>query len=1646
MRTKKLVILIIAILALVFVLTSCATSESAYVKISFYVDGTPYESYWVKKGGSLDEEPEVPDKEGMTGVWSVTDYSELNADLRVDAIYTSAQCSITFMVDNRVFSTISVKKNSTPSIIPAVPEKEGFEGTWNYNNFTNISQDITVTALYTPIRCTISFMNGNDLFATRITEYGGNLQNVPVLPSSGRDLSARWTNEDGSTPIFTNIKSDFTVYAYYYITVTLINSYSTDSVLTFDVDDEVASIAVGQRTGYDFYGWYFDEHFTQKAEFPIVFEENRTLYARWLKTSNAAHFTFADGMVTGYTGSDTDVVIPYKYTDSEDNVVFVTGIGNNAFSSPAIETISIPGTVTYIGTRAFSGCSSLTNLIFPDQNNIETIGAYAFENCVSLTEFAGGFNLKTIGDYAFTNCNSLEEVVLGGATTIGEYAFSGITTIDALAIPATVTTIGACAFQNMTNAVFSFPDGNNVVYVGDRAFANCLLLTGFTAPRLQTMGRYVFINCRALQSVTMISNGQLYKLFGTTTFENSYEINDGEQSYFLPKSLVSVLVVANPGGEGIVSGVMAENALLDAYYVKSVTLSGNFTTIESYAFKLTDVSQITSPVFTVSMMSVSKIASYAFSGRKDMVNIVLPASVAEIGEYAFYGLDKLSNVAIAQTNGLTKIGKGAFEGTKWLKEYTGVAKLGKIAIGFGTDYISTGGRTALIPEDFTGVTIIAPNAFEGNTSLVEIILPSTITTIGRHAFRNCINLRKIDIPVQCESLGADMLSGCYNLNEMRIGLSNDLHPLFGTSSYANSYSVTRDEDEYYFPSAFIKLTLLADDTTVIRKGRFNGLGSITTLILGDGITKIYDEAFADCAMLNSVTVPSSLTEIGALEDPEDNRMGVFRNCPHLATLNIPVVSSLEFIGAYAFKDTVLQSVQIPATVTEIGDYAFANTRLTSLIFMAGARPLTIGKAAFYGITTLGGSGLNLIFPSNLVKIDDEAFYGNTLLTRVTLNGSLTDLGKYVFANCDLREFTLPAGVSLYDEEDYCLVYGLLQNNRNLTSLTLYNGITVEDLFISDYPANLASVYIRGGRIIDNQFRNLTSLQLVEMSNVTAIGNYAFYGCTNANLVSITIPAEVTEIGDYAFAGCTGLTNLLIFSGSELESVGINVFAGDIKLRRVIFPETVQNTSWEGIFDGCVSLIETNIPMSVVTIGDNTFNGCSNLEAIDIPDHIEYVGENAFNNCSKAVFENCNFDLLTYLGENAFANCLNLVSFKAENIETIGENAFSGCVNLIEITIIDLAPAHYVPNPERLTTVNVSSSAETIPSLAFMPCTSLVMLFFATDDSGALDAMLTTLSADRDNGNIGSNVGVFISSEMYLALTDRLSSYSASIYSYPTIFSPSDYVLDEETMTAEIISSGGARGVLYIPGEITKGGSAYTVTAIRAGAFRNNTEITSVIIPFTVTSIGNEAFSGCINLAGVTFEAGSNLESIGDYAFEHCESLASFVIPDSVRTIGTGAFYGCESLSDITISDHSKLESVMEFAFGNSAWLENHPGLAVLCDIAIAFGSVYARNGNVTEINAFTLAGVTKIAPFAFFGVLTLTEVAIPDTVKEIGESAFEGCPSLEKIYILSENAEEVGILLTQLDGQTDCTVYVAESVFEALSELIETLSFDVAVS
>ncbi len=221
----------------------------------------------------------------------------------------------------------------------------------------------------------------------------------------------------------------------------------------------------------------------------------------------------------------------------------------------------------------------------------------------------------------------------------------------------------------------------------------------------------------------------------------------------------------------------------------------------------------------------------------------------------------------------------------------------------------------------------------------------------------------------------------------------------------------------------------------------------------------------------------------------------------------------------------------------------------------------------------------------------------------------------------------------------------------------------------------------------------------------------------------------------------------------------------------------------------------------------------------------------------------------------------------------------------------------------------------------------------------------------------------------------------------------------ETGEVEVGPNLDARGAITIPATITDdSGNSYTVISIGDGAFENSS-ITSVTIPDSVTSIGDGAFLKCRSLTSVTIPG--SVTSIGDYAFDYCLSLTSVNIPDGVTSIGNRAFSRCSGLTSVTIP--GSVTTIGEYAFSYCTGLTS---------VAIP-GSVTSIGNYAfwacTDLTSVAIPGsVTSIGNYAFSECRSLTSVDIPDSVTSIGIGAFSMCSDLTSVTFAGANPPSFG--------------------------------------
>ncbi len=291
--------------------------------------------------------------------------------------------------------------------------------------------------------------------------------------------------------------------------------------------------------------------------------------------------------------------------------------------------------------------------------------------------------------------------------------------------------------------------------------------------------------------------------------------------------------------------------------------------------------------------TVTKIEDRAFENCENITSITLPNSITVIGRNAFAGCGSLTSISIP--DGVTVIEEETFKGCSNI-------------------------TSIVIPNS---VTTIRQTAFEGCSLLTSINIPNSVTHIGWNAFENCINLTSINLPDGIPYISDATFNGCTSLASITI-------PNSVTSIGNNAFNGCSKLTDVTIPEA---VTRLGNNV-------FRGCSSLTNIVIPSGVNKLYFSAFSGCSSLINLTVQGSETVIDGdtvFEGcPIETATIPARVCSYInnAALKTVVVTSGDRIYDAALKDCAnLESITLPATVSYIGDESFMDCRkLTNITF------------------------------------------------------------------------------------------------------------------------------------------------------------------------------------------------------------------------------------------------------------------------------------------------------------------------------------------------------------------------------------------------------------------------------------------------------------------------------------------------------------------------------------------------------------------------------------------------------------------------------------------------------------------------------------------------------------------------------------------
>lgn len=891
-------------------------------------------------------------------------------------------------------------------------------------------------------------------------------------------------------------------------------------------------------------------------------------------------------ILRGYDGAGGDVVVP-----AEIDGFTVDVIGINVFKGDTITSLTLPETVLELRSNAVASCEKLTSVTLPQ--SLVVINRMNFFSCNALSEVTIPASVRYIGDTSFRFCDALRKITFEGVCPAIDMDCFSILPDDAVAyVPDDQLEAYTAAFENAGSTVSVQPSGKNAVLVENNGYV-----------------------------------------------EDEFDFDAS---------------------------------------------TGTITSYNGYATYLAIPE-------TIGGAPVKAIGPEAFARHAYLAFLELPEGLESIGDSAFYNCETLGRVRFPST--LKTIGSNAFYNAykSSVLELTSVESIGDYAFYFA------GLKGSLeLPE---GLKSIGENAFESCTNMgANLYLPSTLESIGSNAFKGDYNIQYIVLESPtAPMLGENVFAGCdylYDIDlnahgtrqEMQqwqayvdaLGLSCRVwraqdptaqSPEKGAYQYENrvltEYTGTKTRIHPHLTVSKESVVGLGDGVfkdsqtieyfSVAHNDEFTTIGAesfmnstLREVDLFDSVTTIGARAFANCAQLETLTLPDSLTTIGegALDgltglkklvikcDPALIPAGAFANMPNLSEVTVESGA----IPAHMFEGSGVTALTLGAGVTEIGEKAFAGTALNAAEL---TNVTAIGAGAFEG------SALERVRLSASASVGERAFANTKLKQLVIPTVGSFPLSAVEGTSAELR---LPTDAT----DDQLAAWNetlkrpwydpMLREGETSKFVKMPFAPTPAENFEFNPETGLISAYI--GTDVDVVVPR-------EIDGVTVVGfaNYnAFHSCqdytdssveTNrtewVHLRTLVLPETIKELPDMMLAYCQQLETFVCYA--PLESTGGNQFMLCRSLNNVIFVNGVRE------------------------IGNYAFDSAGPLGNLYFGEHLVKIGQQAFNFAGLTSFV-ANAESVEY---GAFTECQNLTSLHfTSKMKSFGENCIINCPNLTEI--------------------------------------------------------------------------------------------------------------------------------------------------------------------------------------------------------------------------------------------------------------------------------------------------------------------------------------------------------------------------------------------
>lgn len=825
-----------------------------------------------------------------------------------------------------------------------------------------------------------------------------------------------------------------------------------------------------------------------------------------------------------------------------------------------------------------------------------------------------------------------------------------------------------------------------------------------------------------------------------------------------------------------------------------------------------------------------------------------------------------------------------------------------------------------------------------------------VTTIGNYTFYECSNLESVTLS-GVKKIGKYAFYNCSKLNFSSL----DMDAKIG---------------EYAFAGTGLTEVVWPENSTVIAEGVFQNCSSIATIKIPSQVTKIENNAFNFCSGATSITNLDHVTSIGRYVFSSCNQLtsvvwsekvntisyGAFSNCTGLTAIVIPdYITAIESSAFYSCT-SVNTKVVIPGSVQTIGKSAFEDCiKISDVAISQGVK--TIGDNAFFNCNKLETLSLP---QTSLTEIGAGAF-SSTKLSEFTIPASVAEIGVNPFVAGAFTKFKVESGNKKYSIENEILVELASGKADKVIS---YPGCRTQD---AEVPATVTSI---GGKA----FQSTKVKRVTLPDGIVTMGAYAFY---ESALETVTIPKSLKVISNYAFYNTQYLTTITLQKG--LEQIGMYAFAYSV-LEEIEMPGTlltIQTRAFMGAsslkkvdargcaltsiekeaFYRCGKLAEIYLSDDLEMIGESAFSSCTSLKDIVLPDKLRTIGNSVFAYCTaieSIVFPNS----ITTLGESVLSNCITLTSVDfGSKLQEISGNVFKNCPKLTDISISSnnssmTVDENVLYNKDKTKLIYYAAgkkdekfvapdTIKTVGVMAINYCTNLRELRFKDQVQALGDKAIY-----RNNG-INK---IFFYGNAPTVVEHSIGSTSDNVVTY-TYYNGS---IDENCVSGTSYNNKGL--LIFVLKESTGWENGWTAWS-RSGTLPD-------------TDPYKRVWDTRYTFDDSRWDPTRTDSSEGDFG-----NGLSWKYTDEV---GELIFHGEGEIPDYTLdnlftwTDESDQE-----------WSE----------------TMLEPINHMQDIRLIETRGVTRIGNYAFYGASSLYRVLTGNALKEIGQSAFADCLSLEIIHI-----------------------------------------------